>query len=122
MLENDSELPSVQEPEASNLTKRSAREKRTQKIIKYLGLSGSGLGLFKTITLFASGNIQAAILSALLTIAVTVVAIAYKFFSELINRVLDLIEEDLDKIKEPLAQGIFKQIKASIIGMWWKLH
>ena len=122
MLENNPELQSVQKLEESANSRRRAREKRVQKIIKYLGLSGSSIGISGTVGLLVAGNPKAASVAGLLTIAVMLLAITYKFASGVTNRVLDLIEEELENIEEPLARWIVNQLKAFVLGLWWKLN
>ena len=89
-------------PDNDPNSRQKARQKRVQKIIKYLGLSGTGIGISAIIGFLVKGQFKAAAVSALLTIAVTGLAIAYKFVSGVINRVLDKIEEELDNLQEPL--------------------
>ena len=122
MLENNPELQSAQKLEESSNSRRRAREKRVQKIIKYLGLSGSSIGISGTVGLLVAGNPKAASVAGLLTIAVMLLAITYKFASGVTNRVLDLIEEELENIEEPLARWIVNQLKVFVVGLWWKLN
>ncbi|WP_088241405.1 SUMF1/EgtB/PvdO family nonheme iron enzyme [Calothrix rhizosoleniae] len=109
-------------PQQSTDARRQARNQRVQKIIKYLGLSGSGLGLSGTVGFLMAGNPQAALASGILTIAVTIVAIAYKFVFGVTNRVLNQIEEELEKAEEPLATWIVKGLKTFVIDFWWSLN
>ncbi len=110
-------------PDNSPNSRREARRKRVQKIIKYLGLAGTGIGITigipETISLLGSGKFIAAAFSGLLTIAVTGLAIAYKFVSGVTNRVLDKIEEELENVEEPLATWIVNQPKRFFTWLWW---
>lgn len=63
--------------------------------------------------------IQAAVVSGLLTIAATLLAIAYKFVLGVANRVLDQIEAELEDLEEPLAKWIVNQLKRLLVGGWW---
>ena len=63
--------------------------------------------------------IQAAVVSGLLTIAATLLAIAYKFVSGVANRVLDQIEAEPEDLEEPLAKWIVNQLKRLLVGGWW---
>ena len=111
MPENNLELQSARESEESANSRREARQERVQKIIKYSGLSGTVIGIPGTISLLFYGQFKAAVGSGMLTIAVTLLAIAYKFVSGVTNRVLDKIEEELETREEPLATWIVNQPK-----------
>ena len=100
-------------------SRREARQKRVQKIIKYSGLGGTGLGISAIVGFLVRGQFKAAAVSALLTVAVTGLAIAYKFVSGVTNRVLDKIEEELENLEEPLAQWIVNQPKRFVVSLWW---
>ena len=100
-------------------SRQKARQKRIQKIIRYGGLSGTGIGVSGVIYLLANGKPEAAIIAGLLTICVTFLAIAYKFVSSVINRVLDKIEEELESIEEPIATWIVNQPKKVLTSLWW---
>ncbi len=99
--------------------RRESRRKRVQKITKYLGLGGTGLGISAIVGFVINGQLKAAAVSALLTVAVTGLAIAYKFVSGVTNRVLDKIEEELENIEEPIAQWIVNQPKRFFTWLWW---
>lgn len=120
--DNPQQQESTQQQEKSPLDRREARNKRVEKIIKYLGFSGSGAGGFGAIGLLLAGNYQAALVSGSLTIVAIFLAIAYRFLSGVINLVLDKIEEELENVEEPLATWIVKQFKNSVIGFWWALN
>ena len=59
MLENNPEPQSVRELEEPINSRRKARQKRVQKVIKYLGLSGTGIGISGIVGLLAVGATQA---------------------------------------------------------------
>ncbi|MGK7897970.1 MAG: NACHT domain-containing protein, partial [Xenococcus sp. (in: cyanobacteria)] len=99
--------------------RREARRKRVQKITKYLGLSGTGIGISAIVGFIIRGQLKAAGISALLTVAITGLVIAYKFVSGVTNRVLDKIEEELENIEEPIAQWIVNQPKRFLTWLWW---
>jgi len=94
------------------------RQKLIEKIIKYGGLSGTGIGGFAILGFLLKGQVKAAVISVLLTIAVTGVAIAYKFVSGVANRVLDKIEEELENLEEPIAQWIVNLPKRFFTWIW----
>ena len=119
MPENNPELQSATESEESTNLRRKARQKRVQKVIKYLGLSGTGIGISGIIGLLVKGQFKAAVVLGLFTIAVTLLAIAYKFVSGVTNRVLDKIEEELENLEEPLAKWIVNQPKRFFTWLWW---
>ena len=99
--------------------RREARQKLVQQITKYLGLGGTGIGISAIVGFLVKGQFKAAAVSALLTVAVTGLAIAYKFVSGVTNRVLDQIEEELENIEEPIAQWIVNQPKRFLTWLWW---
>jgi hypothetical protein len=83
------------EPENKNLSRRERRSGDIQKVVKYAGLGGIGFGLPTTITLLFSGQIQAAVVTGLVTVGAIFASIAYRFISNTINKILDKIEEEL---------------------------
>ena len=113
--------PSPEREEAIT-SRRRERKKRVQKVIKSFGFAGTPIGIPATIALFMSGHPQAAAISLGLTILATTCAIAYKFLSGVTNRVLDLIEEELENKEEPTAQWIVTQLKTGVVKGWWKLN
>ncbi|ELS03724.1 ABC-type cobalt transport system, ATPase component [Xenococcus sp. PCC 7305] len=100
-------------------SRREARQQRIQKIIRYGGFAGTGIGSAAIFGFLSQGQIEAAAISALLTVVVTGFAIAYKFLSGVTNRVLDKIEEELDNLEEPIAQWIVNQPKRVFTWAWW---
>ncbi len=119
---NESNKLSTQPSEENIDARRKARHKNVQKIVQYLGLSGTVIGIPGTIGLLVAGQIQAAFVSGLLTVGVTLAAIAYRFVSNVTNRVLDKIDEELDNLEEPIANWIINQSKIFLIKTWWKLN
>ncbi len=119
MLENKPELQSAPESEEFTNSHRKARQKRVQKVIKYLGLSGTGIGIPGTISLLVSGQFKAAAVSGLFTIAAILLTISYKFVARETNRVLEKIEEELENLEEPLAKSIVNQPKRFFTWLWW---
>ncbi len=122
MPNNNPDKKSLPPSKESTDARRKARNQRVQKLIKYLGLSGSILGVPGTLAFLKAGNWQAALASGMLTIAVTIVAITYKFVSGVTNRVLDKIEEELENAEEPLATWIVKGLKIFVIDFWWSFN
>ena len=100
-------------------SRRVARQKRVKKIIKYLGLSGTGIGISGIVGLLVNGQFKAAVVLGFFTIGVTLMAYAYKFVSGVTNRVLDKIEEELENLEEPLAEWIVNQPKRFLTWWWW---
>ncbi|MEM9275593.1 MAG: SUMF1/EgtB/PvdO family nonheme iron enzyme [Cyanobacteria bacterium P01_F01_bin.143] len=94
------------------------RQKLIQKIIKYGGFSGTGIGGAAILGFLLQGQFKAAAISVLLTVAVTGIAIAYKFVSGVTNRVFDKIEEELDNLEEPIAQWIVNLPKRFFTWIW----
>ncbi|MDJ0675180.1 MAG: SUMF1/EgtB/PvdO family nonheme iron enzyme [Calothrix sp. MO_167.B42] len=122
MPNNNPEEKSLPPSKESTDARRKARNQRVQTIIKYMGLSGSGLGLSGIVGFLRTGNWQLALASGTLTIAFTIIAIAYKFVSGVTNRVLDKIEEELENAEEPLATWIVKGLKIFVIDFWWSFN
>lgn len=113
--------PARKSEEPAN-SRRQLRHQRVQKVIKYLGFGGSGVGISGTVGLIMSGQPAAVVLPVVVAIGGTFLAIAYKFVSGVTNRVLDLIEEELEKQEEPLARWIVNLLKTFFVGLWWKLN
>jgi predicted NACHT family NTPase len=120
--EKESSELSPPESENQNLSRRERRSRDIQKVIKYLGFGGIGIGLTATVKLLLSGQIQAAVVTGLLTVTVTFAAIAYRFISNTINRILDKIEEELENLEEPIANWIIEKSKTFLVKTWWQLN
>jgi len=95
------------------------REKSIQKIVKYLGFSGIGVGLPATIKLLLEGKLREAIAIGLISIIITFMAIAHGFVARLTNKILDKIEEELENREEPIANWVVNQSKTLFIKVWW---
>ena len=95
-----------------------SRQKLIERIIKYGGLSGTGIGGFAILGFLIQGQFKAAAISAFLTIGVTSLAIAYKFVSGVTNKVFDKIEEELENLEEPIAQWIVNLPKRFFTWIW----
>ena len=102
--------------------RRQLRHQRTQKVVKYLGLSGSGVGISAVVGLIMSGQPTAIVLPVVGTITSTFIAIIHKFFSNVINLVWDKIEEELEGLEEPLANWIVNRLKNGAIAFWWNIN
>ncbi|CCQ59363.1 hypothetical protein CWATWH0003_0047 [Crocosphaera watsonii WH 0003] len=76
-----------------------------------MGIPVSGGGVTGTIILLKNGKYELAIITTLISVLALVIAIWGNFFLRVINLTLDLIEEELEKIEEPIAQWIVKQLK-----------
>ncbi|MEM6840139.1 MAG: NACHT domain-containing protein [Cyanobacteria bacterium P01_C01_bin.120] len=111
---------SSQLPEDLNETRRRKRQKRTQMILRVLGIPG-GLGIAGTIQLLRSGQWGLALLTGFASIGVTVLAIFAKFFADLSNKVLDRIEERLEETTDSLAEWIVAQLESALVRFWWKV-
>ena len=134
MSEKQPEQESNQEKDKSALAKsqdgkvektelrRVARRKRVQKLLQILGFPSSGVGIAATIHFLGSGDLQQAAIAGGLTVGVTVLAVAGKFVSGVISRILDKIEEELENLEEPLANWIVVQLKKSALNLWWSLN
>lgn len=94
----DTQPPEKTANNSATLTdmRRQLRHQRTQKVVKYLGLGGSGVGISAVVGLIMSGQPTAIVLPVVGTITSTFIAIAYKFISNVTNKVLDKIEEELE--------------------------
>ena len=102
--------------------RRQLRHQRTQKVVKYLGLGGSGVGISAVVGLIMSGQPTAIVLPVVGTITSTFIAIIHKFFSNVINLVWDKIEEELEGLEEPLANWIVNRLKNGAIAFWWNIN
>ncbi|MBT9317617.1 hypothetical protein [Leptothoe spongobia] len=107
--------------EDSQVQRIAARRTRIQKILQLLGLSTGSIGLAPTILLLKQGQWGLAVLVGLASIGVIVLALAYKFLTDLINRILDRIEEKLDASSDSLAAWIVAQLETAAINFWWKI-
>ena len=87
-------------------------------ILRVLGLPGGGIGLAATVQQLQAGQIGLALLTGLASIGVVVLAIFAKFFSELFNKVLDLIEERLEETTDSLAEWIVAQLESTLVRFW----
>lgn len=98
-----------------------ARRKRIRRTLQWLGFPGGGLGLAATIRwFFYSGQPVLGIAACVASIGVLAIAIAAKFFSELLDKVLDRIEERLEQRTDSLADWIVAQLEEGIVGLWWR--
>jgi len=113
-LQEDS-TPVLKQQEKLAPETKEARKKSLEKTIRYFGFFGFGAGGFGTINLVLAGNYQAAFLLVLFLV------IAHKFASGFTNRVLDKIEERLEKSEEWLADKIVEAVENFVVGLWWKL-
>ena len=110
-------------PVISTDMRRQLRHQRVQKIIQYFGLSSGGAGIAGITGLYFLGQpIAAFILPAVVTGVGTVLAIAYKFISNVTNLVWDKIEEELEGLEEPLANWIVAWLKNGVIALWWNIN
>ena len=103
-------------------SRRDARRKRVQKVLKYLKLLGfptSTGGIAGTIILIKAGNYQLAAVTSLVSVVAILLAVGGNFVSRVSNRVLDKIEEELENLEEPLANWIVNQPKRFLTWLWW---
>ncbi len=122
MASNESQERAQQETE-SNLDHRESRQKRTQKIVRIIGVSSSTMGTGLTgILFFWNHNVQHSIISGVITFAATIIAILAKFISEVYNKVLDKIEARLEDKTEPLATRIVDSLENLTFKLWWTLN
>ena len=112
---------SEKKPEPDPQSRRQAREKTVQKIIKYSGLSGLGLGFFGTIGLLANGQFKAALISAIVTLTVTLIAIGGKFCKDVWEAVLNRVEAKLAGKVDIVADWIVERLEYLVIKYWWQL-
>ncbi|MEO0459092.1 MAG: NACHT domain-containing protein, partial [Cyanobacteria bacterium P01_A01_bin.114] len=120
MSENQPAPESAQLLEDPKETRRRKRQKRTQMILRVLGIPG-GLGVAATVQQLQAGQIGLALLTGLASIGGGVLAIFAKFFSELFNKVLDLIEERLEETTDSLAEWIVAQLESALVRFWWQV-
>ena len=69
---------------------------------------------------FYAGQPVLGAVACIASIGVLTIAIAAKFFSELLDKVLDRIEERLEQRTDSLADWIVAQLEEGIVGLWWK--
>ncbi|MEM7555418.1 MAG: NACHT domain-containing protein [Cyanobacteria bacterium P01_A01_bin.84] len=96
-------------------SRREARRKRVQQLLLIFGLPGSGFGIAATIHLLRNGQLEKAAIAFLITTGVTVIAVAGKFISNLINTVLDKIEERLEQRVDTFATTIVDGLESFIV-------
>ena len=89
-------------------------------ILRVLGIPG-GIGVAATVQQLQAGQIGLALLTGLASIGGVVLAIFAKFFSELFNKVLDLIEERLEETTDSLAEWIVAQLESALVRFWWQV-
>ena len=94
---------------------RKVKRKRVQRVLQILGFSVSGVGIALTIHYLSSSEPEKAAIAGGLTVGVTVVAVAGKFFSDLIIEVLDQIEERLEQRVKKLAISIVDGLESFIV-------
>ncbi len=125
MSEKEPTPSSVEESVTSTNIRREAREKRVQTVLKFLkmlGLPVSVTGVTGTIILLQNGQYKLAVITIVISVLALVIAIWGNFFLRVINRTLDLIEEELENIEEPIAQWIVKQFKTIPVRLWWQFN
>ncbi len=98
-----------------------ARQGRIQKIIQYLGLSVSGIGSVAIIGFIANGQFLEAIISTVVTVTITFLAIGGKFLKDLWERILNRIEDKLAAKVDILADWIVNELENLVIKLWWRL-
>ena len=98
-----------------------ARRKWIRRTLQWLGFPGGGLGLAATIHwFFQSGQPVLGVIACVASIGVLTIAIAAKFFSELLDKVLDRIDERLEQRSDSLADWIVAQLEEGFVGLWWQ--
>ena len=139
MSENKPEQESNPEKDKSALTKsedskvekteskpknsrREARTKRVQRILQIFGFPSSGVGIAATIHFLRTGDFQQAAIAGGLTVGVTVVAIAGKFGKNVISKILDKIEEKLEKQEDNLANWVVDGLEGFIVRRFSKFQ
>ena len=113
--------PQSQESEESANSRQIARQRRVQKLIQYLELSGIGFGGTAVIGFLVRGEVDKAIISALVTGGLTFLAIGGKFLKDLWEGVIDRIEARLEIIIPAFADWIVNQLENLVIKWWWQL-
>ena len=96
-----------------------ARQKRIQKIIPYLGLSGIPIGGSAVWFFLSNGQTKEAIISAVVTVGLSLLVIAGKFIKDVWNKVLNKIEIRLEQITDPFAAWIVDQLENFVTKLWW---
>ncbi|MEM7580674.1 MAG: NACHT domain-containing protein, partial [Cyanobacteria bacterium P01_A01_bin.80] len=99
-------------------SRKEARRKRVQRILQVFGFPSSGFGIFATIHFLRSGEVEKAAIAFLLTVGVTLIAIAGKFGKNVISKILDRIEEKLEKQEDNLATVIVDGLEGSVIRLF----
>ena len=124
--------PNLTENEASKVEEKTesmpkesrkvARTKRIQKLLVIFGLPCSSFGITVTIHALRTGNLQQAVIAGGLTVGITVIAIAGKFGKNVISKILDKIEEKLEKQEDNLANWVVDGLESFISRRFSKFH
>ena len=97
--------------------RRLARQKRVKAIMQILGFPSAGLGIVVTLQLFMSGDTRNALIIGALTFAVTIIAIAAKFISELYQELAELLKFE----RNPKRHTCIEKWLENLLLMAWKL-
>ncbi len=103
-------------------SRREARQKRVQRILQIFGFPSSGVGIAATIHFLRTGDFQQAAIAGGLTVGVTVIAIAGKFGKNVISKILDKIEEKLEKQEDNLANWVVDGFESFIVRRFSKFQ
>ena len=96
-------------------SRREARQKRVQRILQIFGFPSSGVGIAATIHFLCTRDFQQAAIAGVLTVGVTVIAITGKFGKNVISKILDKIEEKLEKQEDNLANWVVDGFESFIV-------
>ena len=121
MSNNNPEQQSARNLPALDQSRQLARQNRVQWLVKYSGLTGIGIGSAAIIGFIANGQYKEAIISAVVTVTLSLLVIAGKFIKDVWNQVLNRIEIRLEQITEPFAVWIVDQLENFVTKLWWSI-
>lgn len=103
----------------SGQSRQSARQRRTQKWINYLRLSGISVGGSAVWFFLSNGQTNQAIISAVVTVVLSFWVIAGNFIKDVWEQVLDEIEKRLGQNTNKFAVWIVDQLENFVTKFWW---
>lgn len=121
LMRSESEKAPLSQTTTEIMSRREARQKRVQAILKWVGLPSGTAGVAVTIYFLRNGQWLEAIALGLFSLAFIFVAIGGKFLQDLMNRIFDRVEERLEERTDTLADFIVDRLENWLRQSWWQL-